>query len=109
MNDYIYIQIDKETNNVTGYSFSYTDENDIKIDIEKIDQKFLNVPLFYKYDDKTNSVVFNKTLKEEVEQDHNDKPLTDIEVIAQSLSQSQIEIMMLKKQIQELLKANGGK
>lgn len=58
-----YVQIEEVTNNVIGYSSSKINENDIEILPNEVEEKFLNTPIFFKYNNSTKKFEFSEELK----------------------------------------------
>lgn len=58
-----YIQIDKN-NRVIGYSSNKMFENDLEFLENELEEKFLNLSMFYRFDSVKNKLVFDENLKE---------------------------------------------
>lgn len=61
-----YVQIEELTNNVIGYSSSKINENDIEILPNEVEEKFLNTPIFFKYNNSTKKFEFSEELKNKI-------------------------------------------
>lgn len=97
----LYIQIDKDTNKVISYSSNKLNDDDLEFEEEDLDEEFLAVPVFYIYNKEQNIFVHNETIEKELREDHASS-LSDTQRLAQGQSQNDLDIMILKKQIEQL-------
>lgn len=102
----LYIQIEAETNKVVGYSSSKMHDTDIEVKQGELEERFLAIPIFYKYDKETGKFVYSEEVKQEV-MDHKENSLSDMERLAQSQSDTELEVMLLKQQLHDILSKGG--
>lgn len=103
----LFIQIEEETNKVVGYSSSKMHDTDIEVKESELEENFLAIPIFYKYDKETGKFVYSEECKQEV-MNKKEESLSDIEKLAQNQSQTELELMLLKQQLHAMLINQGG-
>ena len=98
----LYIQIDKDTNKVISYSSNKLNDDDLEFEEEELEVGFLNVPVFYMYNKDKNTFEHNKDLEKTLKEDH-ESTLTETQLMAQTQSQNELDIMILQQQVANLL------
>ena len=90
----LYVQIDESTNQVIGYSSTKMHDNDVKVDGDKVDSKFLSVPIFFnyidgklEYDEDRHNLYLQKKANR----------LTDEQRLGQKCSDLEIQLLMVQQ------------
>lgn len=99
----LYIQINKNTSQVTGYSSTRMHEDDLIVDSNKLNDKFLNMPIFFNYIQEKEMLIFDDNRYKEYMDKKQEVELTNEQKLGQKISDLEIQIMMLQK----LLEAKG--
>lgn len=99
----LYVQINKNTNQVTGYSSTKMQEDDLVIDSKKLNDKFLSMPIFFNYIQEQEMLIFDDNRYKEYMDKKQEVELTNEQKLGQKISDLEIQIMMLQK----LLEAKG--
>lgn len=94
-----FIQINKETKVVIGYSSSKMNDSDIEMKEQELTEKFFNLPLFHRYDEKSNSFIFDEVVKQEILNSRK-KVLSNEQKLGQQVSSLEIQLMMLQQMMQ---------
>lgn len=101
-----YVQLDKVTNIVLGYSSSKINENDIEIEEKDLEERFLNSPIFYVYIEDESRFEFREELREKYIKEKESR-LTDkqkIDSLTKQLAKSKVENMKQKSIMNNLIK-----
>lgn len=98
-----YVQIEATTNNVLGYSSNKMHETDIEIEVEKLEERFLNVPFFYKLNEVTKEFEFRENLFNEYKEKKNNIN-TPEDVLLKQLADLKIDAMKKDDLINNLMK-----
>lgn len=99
----LYIQINNDTKEVIGYSTSKMHDEDIIIDSNDLEDRFMNMPMFYSY--KNKKIVFDEERYNNFLNKKKKNILTNEQKLGQQISDLEIQIMML----QQLLISNNKK
>ncbi len=94
----IFLQINKETKEVVGYSSIQMNANDIEIELKGIDERFFKMPFFFNYID--DELVFDEERYNQYKirkQNH----LTNEQKLGQKCSDLEIQLMMLQQMIMQ--------
>lgn len=92
----IYVQIEQETGQVIGYSSAKMHENDILVDVKNLEDRFLNMPIFYNYID--GSLIFDEE-RYNLYKIRKQNRLTDQQRLGQKFSDLEIQLLMLQQMI----------
>lgn len=96
----LYIQINNDTKEVIGYSTSKMHDEDIIVDSNNVENRFMNMPMFYNY--KNKKIVFDEERYNNFLNKKKKNILTNEQKLGQQISDLEIQIMML----QQLLMSN---
>ena len=99
----LYIQINNDTKEVIGYSTSKMHDEDIIVDSNNVENRFMNMPMFYNY--KNKKIVFDEERYNNFLNKKKRNILTNEQKLGQQISDLEIQIMML----QQLLISNNKK
>lgn len=99
----LYIQINNDTKEVIGYSTSKMHDEDIIVDSNNVENRFMNMPMFYNY--KNKKIVFDEERYNNFLNKKKKNILTNEQKLGQQISDLEIQIMML----QQLLISNNKK
>lgn len=99
----LYIQINNDTKEVIGYSTSKMHDEDIIVDSNNVENRFMNMPMFYSY--KNKKIVFDEERYNNFLNKKKRNILTNEQKLGQQISDLEIQIMML----QQLLISNNKK
>ncbi len=99
----LYIQINNDTKEVIGYSTSKMHDEDIIVDSNNVENRFMNMPMFYNY--KNKKIVFDEERYNIFLNKKKKNILTNEQKLGQQISDLEIQIMML----QQLLISNNKK
>ena len=99
----LYIQINNDTKEVIGYSTSKMHDEDIIVDSNNVENRFMNMPMFYSY--KNKKIVFDEERYNNFLNKKKKNILTNEQKLGQQISDLEIQIMML----QQLLISNNKK
>ncbi|WP_338609520.1 hypothetical protein QJR52_06895 [Clostridium baratii] len=89
-----YVQIDTTTNNVLGYSSNKMHENDIEIEEEKLEERFLNAPFFYKFNNFTKKFEYSENLFNEYKIKKNNRTDLKKEIAEMKLEDNKKDIII---------------
>lgn len=92
----LYIQIENVTNQIIGYSSTRMSEEDIKVDIKSLDERFFNIPMFYNFVE--GKVVFDAE-RFNLYKVRKANRLSDEQRLGQQMSSMEIQMMMLQQMI----------
>lgn len=96
----LYIQINNDTKEVIGYSTSKMHDEDIIVDSNNVENRFMNMPMFYNY--KNKKIVFDEERYNNFLNKKKKNILTNEQKLGQQISDLEIQLMML----QQLLMSN---
>lgn len=99
----LYIQINNDTKEVIGYSTSKMHDEDIIVDSNNVENRFMDMPMFYNY--KNKKIVFDEERYNNFLNKKKKNILTNEQKLGQQISDLEIQIMML----QQLLISNNKK
>ena len=99
----LYIQINNDTKEVIGYATSKMHDEDIIVDSNNVENRFMNMPMFYSY--KNKKIVFDEERYNNFLNKKKKNILTNEQKLGQQISDLEIQIMML----QQLLISNNKK
>lgn len=94
-----FIQINSETKVVIGYSSSKMNDSDIEMEEQELTEKFLTLPLFHRYDEATNSFIFDEVIKQKILEARNNV-LSNEQKLGQQVSSLEIQMLMMQQMMQ---------
>ena len=89
----IYVQVDANKN-ILGYSSNRMSETDIGIEEEKLEERFFNVPFFYKFNDSTKEFEFSEDLTNEYKIKKNNRTDLKKEIAEMKLEDNKKDIII---------------
>lgn len=98
-----YVQIEEVTNNVLGYSSNRMNDTDIEIEEEKLEERFLMCPFFYKFNDSTKEFEFSEDLLNDYKEKKNNIKKPE-DVLLKQLADLKIDAMKKDTVINTLVK-----
>lgn len=102
----LYVQLEESTDIVVGYSSTKIHDNDIEIIESEMEEQFLSIPIFYRYDRNNNSFVFDQEIKNKIIEDKKNR-LTDtekIEHLARQLADQKLKSMQNDAMMSNLMR-----
>lgn len=98
-----YIQIEATTNNVLGYSSNKMNDTDIEMEEEKLEERFLMCPIFYKFNASIKEFEFSEDLLNEYKEKKNNIKKPE-DVLLKQLADLKIDAMKKDTIIGNLIK-----
>ena len=98
----IYVQVDANEN-VLGYSSNRMSETDIEIEEEKLEERFFNVPFFYKFNNSTNKFEYREDLFNEYKEKKNNIKKPE-DVLLKQIADIRVDSMKKDTVINNLMK-----
>lgn len=98
----IYVQVDANKN-VLGYSSNRMSETDIEIEEEKLEERFFNVPFFYKFNVSTKEFEFSEDLLNDYKERKNNIKKPE-DVLLKQLADLKIDVINKDMLINNLMK-----
>lgn len=89
-----YVQIEEVTNKVIGYSSNKMHENDIEIEEETLEERFFNVPFFYKFNAFTKKFEYSEDLFNEYKKIKNNRPNLNKDIAEIKLDDTKKDIII---------------
>lgn len=102
----LYVQLEEDTNNVIGYSSNKVNDTDIEIVETEVEERFLNTPIFFRYNEGIEKFEFSEELKNKYIKEKEER-ISDserIEILTKQLAVSKINDMENKNIIDMLVK-----
>lgn len=102
----LYVQLEEVTNNVIGYSSNKVNNTDIEIVETEVEERFLNTPIFFRYNEEIEKFEFSEELKNKYIKERQNT-LSDsekIENLTKQLAESKVESMKKNIAINNLIK-----
>lgn len=92
----LYVQIDETTNQVIGYSSNKMHDEDVKIDTNDVEDRFLSAPVFYNY---VNGELVYDEERYDLYIKRKQEYLTTEQKLGQKCSDLEIQLLMLQQTI----------